>query len=267
MLCFLQTSDGRRWKSTCFYKKFIFFFQVAAPKRRNIWHQGNKASYKKPVKKKIPAFQIGRLVPVHLPKGVFWLFPGWRIRGIRNLPACPAFSVGSGTYENIITNLFEEEFHAEDIRKRYCLRWRTETSSCTLKHAIAAMNFHSKNRQMIIHDVWARLIFFNFCFYITGQVTFEKQKRKHIHQVDFSVVSKICRHFLRLHSDAELPDVSDLIGTLSTNKDSRYQSALHTDFNWQSHCTTWQVFFISAYLLRNKTITLLGKWHNPRRLF
>lgn len=121
------------------------------------------------------------------------------------------FPIGNGTYENIITNLPENEFHAEEIKEIYCLRWGIETSFCTLKHAIATVNFHSKSRQMITHEIWARLILYNFCSYITGQVTFEKQKRKHIHQIDFSIAFKTCRHFLRLHSGEEPPDVEGLI--------------------------------------------------------
>ncbi|WP_300714798.1 hypothetical protein [uncultured Acetatifactor sp.] len=38
-----------------------------------------------------------------------------------------------------------------------------------------------------------------------------KQKRKHVHQVDFSIAFKTCRHFLRLYSGEEPPDVEDLI--------------------------------------------------------
>ncbi len=60
---------------------------------------------------------------------------------------------------------------------------------------------------MITHEIWARLILFNFCSYITRQVTFEKWKRKHIHQVDFSIAFKTYRHFLRLHCGEEPPDV------------------------------------------------------------
>lgn len=121
------------------------------------------------------------------------------------------FPIGNDAYENIITNLSEKEFHTEEIREIYHLRWDIETSFCTLKHAIAAVNFHSKSRQMITHEIWARLILFNFCSCITGQVTFEKQKRKHVHQVDFSIAFKTCRHFLRLHSGEEPPDVENLI--------------------------------------------------------
>ena len=90
------------------------------------------------------------------------------------------FPIGNGTYENIITNFPENEFHAEEIKEIYHLRWGIETSFCTLKHTIAAVNFHAKSRQMITHEIWARLILFNFCSYITEQVTFKKQKRKHV---------------------------------------------------------------------------------------
>lgn len=121
------------------------------------------------------------------------------------------FPIGNGTYENIITNLPDNEFHAEEIKEIYHLRWGIETSFCTLKHTIAAVNFHSKSRQMITHEIWARLILFNFCSYITGQVAFEKQKRKHIHQVNFSIAFKTCRHFLRIHCGEEPPDVESLI--------------------------------------------------------
>lgn len=121
------------------------------------------------------------------------------------------FPIGNGAYENIITNLPENEFCLEEIKEIYRLRWGIETSFCTLKHTIAAVNFHSKSRQMITHELWARLILFNFCSYITGQATFEKQKRKHVHQVDFDIAFKVCRHFLRLHSGEEPPDVEGLI--------------------------------------------------------
>lgn len=121
------------------------------------------------------------------------------------------FPVGNDTYENIITNLSEDEFCTEEIREIYRFRWGIETSFCTLKHALAAVNFHAKSRQLITHELWARLILYNFCSYITGQVTFEKQKRKHINQANFTVAFKVCRHFLRLHSGEEPPDVEGLI--------------------------------------------------------
>lgn len=71
------------------------------------------------------------------------------------------FPIGNGTYENIITNLPENEFCAEEIKEIYHLRWGIETLFCTLKHVIAAVNLHSKSRQMITHEIWARLILLN----------------------------------------------------------------------------------------------------------
>ena len=60
------------------------------------------------------------------------------------------FPIGIGTYENIITNLPENEFHAEEIKEIYHLRWGIETSFCTLKHTIAAMNLHAKSSGCIL---------------------------------------------------------------------------------------------------------------------
>lgn len=145
------------------------------------------------------------------PKVPFDFFPAEGYGEYRMSLRVLRFPAGNGTYENIITNLPENEFHAEEIKEIYRLRWGIETSFCTLKHAIAAVNFHAKSRQMITHEIWARLILFNFCSYITGQAASDRQKRKHIHQVDFSIAFKICRYFLRLHSGEEPPDVEDLI--------------------------------------------------------
>ena len=79
------------------------------------------------------------------------------------------FPIGNGTYENLITNLPENEFHVEEIKEIYRLRWGIETSFCTLKHTIAAVNFHAKNRQMITHEIWARLILFNLPLQLTAR--------------------------------------------------------------------------------------------------
>lgn len=61
------------------------------------------------------------------------------------------FPIVDGNFENIITNLPPEEFPPEEIKRLYGLRWGIETSFCTLKHAIGAVNLHSKKRETITH--------------------------------------------------------------------------------------------------------------------
>mgnify|MGYP001118189660 CR=1 FL=1 len=71
--------------------------------------------------------------------------------------------ISDNGYENIITNLPVEEFPSEEIKKLYNLRWSIETSFRELKPTIGATNFHSKKREYIEMEVWARLILYNFC--------------------------------------------------------------------------------------------------------
>lgn len=121
------------------------------------------------------------------------------------------FPIGNGNFENIITNLPEREFPAKEIKYLYGMRWGIETSFCTLKHAIGAINLHSKKREMITHELWARLILFNFCSVISAHAVTKCQKKKHVHQVNYTVAWQACHYFIRLHNGESPPDIEDLI--------------------------------------------------------
>jgi hypothetical protein len=73
------------------------------------------------------------------------------------------FEAADGIFENIVTNLPEDEFPAGDIKQLYHMRWDIETSFRDLKHTIGTVNFHSKKPEYIEQEIWARLILFNFC--------------------------------------------------------------------------------------------------------
>lgn len=115
-------------------------------------------------------------------------------------------------YENIITNLPAEDFTSDEIQYLYGLRWGIETSFRELKHTIGAMNFHSKKREHIEMEVWARLILYNFCSIVTGHVVIHQKSRKHIHQVNYTVAYQACHYFLRLREGEKPPDIESLIG-------------------------------------------------------
>ncbi len=134
------------------------------------------------------------------------------------------FPIGNGTYENIITNLPENEFHAEEIKEIYHLRWGIETSFCTLKHMIAAVNFHAKSRQMISHEIWARLILF----------------------------IKTCRHFLRLHPWEKAPDVESLIRkhTLPIRPDRNFPVFRLLIRFLSNHAKNLAIIFCEVFLYR-----------------
>ena len=122
------------------------------------------------------------------------------------------FKISDGGHENIITNLPAESFSAEEIKYLYNLRWGIETSFRELKYVIGASNFHSKTRENIEMEVWARLILYNFCSIITGHVSVRQNGGKHSYQVNYSVAYKACRHFLYIHNGESPPDVESLIG-------------------------------------------------------
>ena len=121
------------------------------------------------------------------------------------------FKISDDGYENIITNLPTEDFSAEEIKELYRLRWNLETSFRELKHTIGAVNFHSKKREYIEMEVWARLILYNFCSIITGHVVIVQKNRKHIYQVNYTVAYNACHYFLRLHNREESPNIESLI--------------------------------------------------------
>ena len=121
------------------------------------------------------------------------------------------FKISEDGYENIITNLPVEEFSAEEIKELYRMRWNLETSFRELKHTIGAVNFHSKKREYIEMEIWARLILYNFCSVITRHVVITKKNRKHSYQVNYTVAYQACHYFLRLHNGEEPPNIESLI--------------------------------------------------------
>lgn len=122
------------------------------------------------------------------------------------------FKIFDDNYENIITNPLSEDFPAEEIKMVYGLRWGIETSFRGLKHTIGTGNFHSKKREYIEMEIWARLLLYNFYSIITSHVVISQKDRKHIYQVNYTVAYQACHYFLRLHNGEETPNIEGLIG-------------------------------------------------------
>jgi len=121
------------------------------------------------------------------------------------------FKISDKGYENIITNLPTEEFSLEEIKTLYGLRWNIETSFRELKHTIGATNFHSKKREYIEMEIWARLILYNFCSIITSHVVIMQRNRKYVYQVNYTIAYNACHYFLRLHNGESPPNIESLI--------------------------------------------------------
>ena len=84
-----------------------------------------------------------------------------------------------------------------DLKILYYLRWGIETSFLELKHAVGAVDFHCKAVEYVTHEVWARLLLYNFCSRITLLAVVEQKDTKHIYQVNYAMAIKNSHDFLR----------------------------------------------------------------------
>ena len=116
-----------------------------------------------------------------------------------------------GSYENIATNLPEEEFKAEDFKALYHLRWQEENSFRDLKYSLCLKAFHSKKYDYIVQEVWARVILYNFSSSIIINVTIDREDRAYEYQANYSSALKTCRDFLRIHDGITKINVKGLI--------------------------------------------------------
>lgn len=119
------------------------------------------------------------------------------------------FAITESTYECIITNLPIEEFPMEEIKNIYAMRWGIETSFRELKYAIGLSCFHSKKVEYIKHEIYARLILYNYCEIITMNVVIHHKDTKYVYQMNYTLAIHICRYFLR--NDISPPNVEKLI--------------------------------------------------------
>jgi len=115
------------------------------------------------------------------------------------------------SYETLITNLNPFEFSAEELKELYRMRWGIETSFRELKYSVGLTNFHSKKREHIAQEVFARMIMYNFSEMIISHIVISQADTKHIYQVNFTVAIHICRKFLRCWSNVFPSDIEALI--------------------------------------------------------
>jgi hypothetical protein len=125
-----------------------------------------------------------------LPKGSKDTYPmKFRIIRIR---------ISEGLYETIVTNLWDNEFSADDIKKIYKMRWGIETSFRELKYHVGLIAFHSKKKDCVIQEIFASLIMYNLSMLITENIVIDDDKRNKYHsKVNYAVSIYICIAFFR----------------------------------------------------------------------
>lgn len=120
------------------------------------------------------------------------------------------FKITDDIYECIITNLDREAFSLKEIKELYHKRWGIETSFRELKYAIGLSALHSKKRELIKQEIYARLLLYNFSQRIIQKIKIKEQNRKYTYQVNFTRAFHIVREFLRKKSGYPL-DIELLI--------------------------------------------------------
>ena len=115
------------------------------------------------------------------------------------------FKISEDIYECIMTNLDRNEFSLGEIKELYHKRWGIETSFREIKYAIGLSALHSKKRESIKQEIYARLLLYNFSQRIIQKIKIKKRKTKHTYQVNFTRAFHIVREFLRKKSGKPLP--------------------------------------------------------------
>ena len=84
------------------------------------------------------------------------------------------------------------------ISKRCIIfRWEIETSYRELKYDLDLNTLHSKKRNLIEQEIYAKMLLYNFCSRITNGIDIAKQKRKYEYQLNFVRAFHIIREHLK----------------------------------------------------------------------
>lgn len=107
------------------------------------------------------------------------------------------FKIAEDTYECIVTNLDKDEFSMLDIKELYHLRWEIETSYRELKYDLDLNTLHSKKRNLIEQEIYAKILLYNLCSRVTNGINISKRKRKYEYQLNYVRAFHIIREHLK----------------------------------------------------------------------
>lgn len=105
-------------------------------------------------------------------------------------------SLGEGKYEYLMTNLPKRKFPISEIRTLYKARWDIETSFRKLKYNLALNYFHSKKRNFIRQEIFARLTAFNLISMLINSIPVPEKETKYRYDISFADSVAHCRRFL-----------------------------------------------------------------------
>ena len=140
------------------------------------------------------------------------------------------FKVSDASYVTVITIL--TDFHADEIKALYQLRWGIETSFRELKYTVGLINFHAKKVEFIVQEIFAQIIMYNFVEMIASYVVISYNDTHYIYQVNFTVAVHACGHFLRLCHALPPPDIEVVSSSSAKYHGNQFSVILHKFNNY-----------------------------------
>ena len=113
------------------------------------------------------------------------------------------------TFEMLVTNLSEEEFPKEELKKLYAMRWGIETSFRNLKYVVGMLGFHSRKSESVTQEIYASLIMHNMTQLVASCVKLPERETKYDYTVRFSIAAAIIKSLFL--GDISPPDAEILI--------------------------------------------------------
>ncbi len=131
-------------------------------------------------------------------------------------------------YESIITNLDRTLFPASKIKELYKMRWDIEVSYRHLKYSVDLNALHSRKRDFIRQEIWARLVMFNISMIIIDYVQdrkLEKKKRNLEYKVNITMAIFFIKEHITIRKGGDPPDLESLIAKqiLPVRTDRHYE--------------------------------------------
>lgn len=118
---------------------------------------------------------------------------------------------GDEEYESIITNLDRDKFSAKEIKKLYNLRWGIEISFRHLKYSVDLSSLHSRIRNSIRQEIWARILLYNLCMImIMEAIKYKSKSMKYVYTLNITRCIHIIRNLAKRKGGIP-PDLEKLL--------------------------------------------------------
>lgn len=104
----------------------------------------------------------------------------------------------TGEFETLLTNLPRNEFSLSDLKQMYAMRWQIETNIRFWKYAVGVMALHSRTDELILQELYAHLVMFNFCQRVFRGIEIpQKPGNKYRYEIDKTMGIYLCKKFFR----------------------------------------------------------------------